>query len=277
MSSIAATNWESKFGELFFVKQRDTDGGAVSTASFKVLAYAKVVKAFVIIDPDKKYLEIVLSGPKDDIERMVDYDLGEPNSTGLANSGRRRRFYTTSGAALSQTDAFGEIIDYKDTITPLIGRVKPNNYFLKNRGNGFNSDADIVLSRGRSQAGDDRYNAMFGLSYFDPQFFTRIKLEEYNAQTGAFEIGKYIYGLTSGAYGVVEGAESGVYSFGTDLFVKTISGRFQSGETIRDEADNTARIKKDNTISHFVVQNKGNGYEDGSTIIVNGVEFDQLN
>ena len=275
ISSLSASNWESTFGELFFVKQRDTDGGAVSTSSFKVLSYAKVSKPLLSADPNTKYLEVVLFGPKDDIERMVDYDLGEPNSIGTANSGRRRRFYLTDGDARAQVEGFGEIIDYKDTITPLIGRVKPNNYFLKKRGSGFNSDADIVLSRGRSQAGEDRYNAMFGLSYFDPQFFTRIKLEEYNAQTGAFEIGKYVYGLTSGAYGVVEGAESGVYSFGTDLFIKTISGRFQSGETIRDEADNTARIKKDNTISHFVVQNKGNGYEDGSTIVVNGVEFDQ--
>ncbi len=275
LSELTATNWETIISQLFFVKQRDTDGGAVSTSSFKVLSYAKVSKPLISADPDKKYLEVTLMGAKDDLMRMVDYDLGEPNSTGTPNSVRRRRFYITDGAAKAQTDAYGEIIDYKDVITPLVGRVKPNNFFLKKRGSGFNSDADIVLSRGRNQDGSDRYNAMFGLSYFDPQFFTRIKLEEYDVQTGAFAIGKYIFGLTSGAYGVVEGGASGVYSFGTDLFIKTISGRFQSGESIRDEDDNTARIRKNNTISHFIVQNKGNGYEDGSTLIINGVEFDQ--
>ena len=32
------------------------------------------------------------------------------------------------------------------------------------------------------------------------------------------------------------------------------------GETIQDEGGNTVRIAKENTISHFVVQNRGLGY-----------------
>ena len=77
-------------------------------------------------------------------------------------------------------DEFGFIVDYSPTITPVIGKAKPNNFFLKQRGSGFNSDSDIVLSRGRLAAGTTAYNATFGLSYFDPQFFTKITLESYS-------------------------------------------------------------------------------------------------
>ena len=80
--------------------------------------------------------------------------------------------------------------------------------------------------------------------------------------------------MTSGAYGVVEGAPSGVYSIGRTLFVKTLSGKFVSGESIRDEDGVTNRIAKDNTISHFIVANRGLGYADGSTLVINGVEYD---
>lgn len=53
-----------------------------------------------------------------------------------------------------------------------------------------------------------------------------------------------------------------------------MSGRFLSGETIRDEVGNTVKIAKENTISHFVVQNRGLGYATGSTILINGLEYD---
>ncbi|BCU93742.1 MAG: hypothetical protein CM15mV3_0280 [Caudoviricetes sp.] len=78
---------------------------------------------------------------------------------------------------VAAADEFGFIVDYSPTITPVIGKVKPSNFFLKKRGDGFNSDSDIVLSRGRLAAGTTAYNATFGLSYFDPQFFTKIILE----------------------------------------------------------------------------------------------------
>ena len=128
----------------------------------------------------------------------------------------------------------------------------------------FNSDSDIVLSRGRLAAGTTAYNATFGLSYFDPQFFTKIILESIPA---GYDEGKYVFGVDSGAYGVVEGTPSGVYTTGTILFVKTLSGRFLPGETIRDEDGNTVRIARENTISHFVIQNRGLGYADGVTLL----------
>jgi hypothetical protein len=83
-----------------------------------------------------------------------------------------------------------------------------------------------------------------------------------------------VFGLTSSAYGVVEGTASGVYTTSNLLFVKTLSGRFLPGETIRDESGNTIKIAKENTISHFIIQNRGLGYSAGATIIINGLEFD---
>ena len=72
----------------------------------------------------------------------------------------------------------------------------------------------------------------------------------------------YVYGLESGAYGVVEGEAypAGKYSTNNILMVKTIFGNFKSGEAIRDEANNTKRIAKDNTISHFTVPYRGGNY-----------------
>ena len=142
---------------------------------------------------------------------------------------------------------------------------------MKERGSGFNSDSDIVLSKGRLAAGTNAYNTTFGISYFDPQFFTKIIIETTPA---GYDEGKYVFGVDSGAYGVVEGTPSGVYTTGTILFVTTLSGRFLPGETIRDEDGNTVRIAKENTISHFVVQNRGLGYADGVTLLINGLEYD---
>ena len=42
------------------------------------------------------------------------------------------------------------------------------------------------------------------MSYFDPQFFTKITLESV-IPSNTYGIGEYVYGLTSGAYGVVVG------------------------------------------------------------------------
>ena len=84
----------------------------------------------------------------------------------------------------------------------------------------------------------------------------------------------YVTGINSNAYGVVEGSASGLYSTNQILFVKTLSGKFQSGETLRDEDGNTVRIATDNTISHFVVQNRGLGYADGVSLLINGTDFD---
>ena len=131
-----------------------------------------------------------------------------------------------------------------------------------------------MISKGRLAAGTSAYNTTFGFSYFDPQFFTKIVLESVPSGTNAFDEGSMYLVFNSGAYGVVEGTASGVYSTGVLLYVKTLSGRFLSGETIQDESGNTVRIARENTISHFVVQDRGLGYAEGCSLLINGLEFD---
>jgi len=167
---------------------------------------------------------------------------------------------------------FAEIIDYSNTITPVIGTIKPNNFYLQERGDGFNPDSDIILSKGVLDQGGEAYNAKYALSYFDPQFYTKIVLDSIITQ-GTYDVGEYVYGLTSKAYGVVEGASNGVYSTGNILFIKTLSGKFLPGETIRDESGNLLNIAKENTISHLIVQKRGNGYPSTTKIKINGVVY----
>ena len=265
LSSITDGTFESSLGTLYLVKSRSGGGSPTSTSSITSLAYAKVNKPLVNASDSVFYLELTVKGSKDELELLLkEYDSGDGN-------GLRKLFLSASDAE-NDNNELGNIVDYGETITPVIGKVKPSNFFLQKRGLGFNSDSDIVLSKGRLSEGTAAYNSTFGLSYFDPQFFTKILLED--VPVSGFDEGKYIYGINSGAYGVVEGAPSGVYTAGRILFVKTLSGRFQSGETIRDEAGVTIKIAKDNTISHFIVQNRGVGYADGLTLVVNGVEYD---
>ncbi len=266
LATITDGTFESNLGTLYFIKTRDDSGNATSIGSIKALSYAKVNKPLLNPAENALYLELTIAGKKDDIELLfLEYDFGDVNY--------QRKIFLNAANANTDTQQLGNIVDYGETITPVIGRVKPNNFFLQKRGPGFNSDSDIVLSRGRLAEGGETYNATFGLSYFDPEFFTQILLD--TVPTGqSFGVGKYVFGIRSGAYGVVEGAPSGVYSIGKRLFVKTLSGRFLSGETIRDEDNNINKVASDNTISHFVVANRGQGYAAGTTLVINGVEYD---
>ena len=256
----------ANLADLYFIKTRDDSGNALTTGTLKSLSFAKVNKPLLNSNESVLFLELTVVGEKEDIELlMLEYDPGD-------NNYQRNLFLSAADAAIDNNE-LGYIIDYSETITPLVGRAKPSNYFLKNRGLGFNSDSDIILSKGKLAEGGDTYNAIFGLSYFDPEFYTKLLLET-TPQNNSFGIGKYVVGLTSGAYGVVEGAPSGTYSIGNILFVKTLSGKFTSGESIRDESGVTNKIATDNTISKFIVVNRGLGYADGSTIVINGVEYD---
>ena len=264
IGAVTDTTFQTQFGELFYVKTRSDTGTPTAIGSFKTLSFATTNKPLINASVSVQFLELTVSGPKNELEALlIEYDLSD-------NENKRRIYLTEADAAAGGTE-FGHVVDYANTITPIIGKVKPNNFFLKERGSGFNPDSDIVLSRGRLAAGTSAYNSTFGISYFDPQFFTKIILESTPA---GYDEGKYVFGVDSGAYGVVEGTPSGVYTTGTILFVKTLSGRFLPGETIRDEDGNTVRIAKENTISHFVVQNRGLGYADGVSLLINGLEYD---
>ena len=266
LSSITDANFQTLLGDVFYIKTRNDAGTATSTRSVKGIAFAKVNKPLINSNDSVKFLELTILGPKDDVDGLfLEYDLGDP--------GYQRKIFLSDADASTDSNELGYIVDYSETITPLIGRAKPNNFALKQRGTGFNQDSDIVLSQGRQANGDATYNAVFGISYFDPEFFTKILLRN-EPPAGTFEIGKYVFGVSSGAYGVVEGAPSGVYSIRKGLFVKTLSGKFLSGESLRDEDDNIVEIAKDNTISHFIVANPGLGYAENSNVVVNGVEYD---
>ena len=264
IGSVTDSTFQTQFGELFYIKTRSDVGTPTAIGSFKTLSFATTNKPLINASESVQFLELTVFGPKNELEQLLlEYDLSDTE--------QKRNIYLTEGDAASGGAEFGFIVDYSNTITPIIGKVKPNNFFLKERGSGFNSDSDIVLSKGRLAAGTNAYNTTFGISYFDPQFFTKIIIETTPA---GYDEGKYVFGVDSGAYGVVEGTPSGVYTTGTILFVTTLSGRFLPGETIRDEDGNTVRIAKENTISHFVVQNRGLGYADGVTLLINGLEYD---
>ena len=267
IGAVTDSTFQTQFGELFYVKTRSDLGTPTAISSFKTLSFATSNKPLINSSESVQFLELTVFGNKSELELLLlEYDLSDNEN--------KRKIYLTEADAAAANNEFGFIVDYSEIITPVIGKTKPSNFFLKSRGSGFNSDSDIVLSKGRLEAGTSAYNSTFGYSYFDPQFFTKIILESIPAGANAFDEGKYVFGIDSNAYGVVEGSSAGVYSTGRILFVKTLSGKFLSGETIRDEDGNTVKIAKDNTISHFVVQNRGLGYADGVSLLINGLEFD---
>lgn len=267
-STLTDANFQSTIGTLWFVQTR-TDAGEPSVAnSVSSIAYSKVNRVEVNPSTGVTYLEVTITGRKDLLDQyFLEYDSG-------SSSGYREIFLSESDAKNPSGTPFGTIVDYNETITPVIGTVKPSNFTLLERGTGFNSDTDVVISKGRQENGDPVYNTTFGLSYFDPQFFTRILLDERITTTGSFTPGQYVYGLESGAYGVVEGSSTGTFTTTKTLMVKTLFGNFKSGEAIRDENNNSLRIAKDNTISHFIVNNRGSNYVAGSKLRIDGVEFD---
>ena len=221
-------------------------------------------------------LELTVTANKDILDQyLLEYDAGDASG--------QREIYWKHEDAMAQGEAtppvpLGHIIDYNETFTPVIGTVKPSNITLTEKGTGFNPDTDIVLSKGRQSNGDAIYNTIFGMSYFDPQFFTKIILDSPLNYEGKdekyFAPGRYVYGIESGAYGVVEGESLGKYTSTRTLMVKTLFGQFKSGETIRDENNNILKIAKDNTISHFIVNNRGGDYSTGSFLRIDGVDYD---
>ena len=137
------------------------------------------------------FLELTVTGKKDNLDQFfLEYDTG-------TTSNDRGLFLTETLAKNTSATPFGTIVDYNETITPVIGMAKPSNVTLVEKGNGFNPDVDVVVSKGRQDNGDAVYNTTFGLSYFDPQFFTKILLDEPISVADSFTPGQYVYGLQS--------------------------------------------------------------------------------
>jgi hypothetical protein len=346
LSQLNDSNFTTLLNDLWFIKTRTA--GEPSLADFVTpISYSKVIKKE--IDENALFLELTVYGSTN----LLDLYLKEYEEE---SSSKIRNVYFTQADALNEDNAFGRIIDYNEIITPIVGVSKPKNISFAKYGKGFNSDTDIVISKGRTSSsvnsvralnlglpgtgystgtnvptttngngsgltvniiasngeinnvtvsfggngyniGDTititggsgtatatvsavsgaAYNSTFGLNYFNPVFFTRLLLDSTNSQNNfinqKFSAGKYITGVRSGAYGVIEGSLTQSYSYGNILFVKTLSGTFLPGESITDESGNILRIANENTISHFVVSNRGTGYT-SSKINIDGVEFD---
>jgi len=272
ITSITPSELETTFAKLWYVKTR---AGTNVVSSVDVLSYTKVFKP--LKNPgtaeESRFFEVTVSGLKSDLDNVFkEYDESSQN--------KKRKLFLTQADAIGDekedltSTTFANIIDYSNTITPVVGTAKPSNFYLQQRGDGFNPDSNIVISKGILPQGTEAYNAKFGFSYFDPQFFTKLTLESL-PPANSYGIGIYVYGITSGAYGVVEGAPGGVFSSGRTLFIKTLSGKFVPGETIRDEEGNLVKIAQENTLSHFIVQNNGLGYPSTSSIVIDGVTYDQ--
>ena len=276
ITGVAATDTFEKrlsaLSRLWWVQGRNASGVPDTANYVDVIGYSEVSRPD-IDDPSSNpetYLELTITGDKN----LLDNYFTEYDAENSADNGNRELFRTKSDVE-NDTTPFGFIKDYNETITPIIGLAKPSNFTLVERGSGFNTDLDIILSKGRKNDGTSTYNSIFGLSYFDPQFFTRIVLDDSIQSGGGFVPGQYVYGITSGAYGVVEGSTDGSYSKNKVLMVKTLFGNFKSGEIIRDEDNKSVRIAKDNTISHFIVTFQGEGYEQsGCTLKIDGVDYD---
>ena len=265
-SSIEANTPSNKLDikNLYFVQTRTSTGAVSTIKSVETISFAKVTRPEVG-DTNAQYLQLTVAGRKDFLDDLfIEYD---DNVTT-----RRRLLYKSEAEAQQEINDLGFIVDYDQTITPLIGVAKPKDFTLQKKATGFNPDTDVVISKGRLTSGEPTYNGIFGLSYFNPIFFTRLLVD--SAITSDFTPGKYITGSQSGAYGVIEGNTNGFLSSGRSLYVRTLAGNFVSGETITSEEGGILRIARENTISHFVVSRQGTGYDTTAKISIDGVQYE---
>ena len=249
---------------IYFVQTRTSTNAVSTVKSVDTISYAKITRPEVG-DVNAQYLQLTVAGRKDYLDNLfIEYD--DNVST------RRRLLYKTESDAQQEINEIGFIVDYDQTITPLVGVAKPKDFTLLKNATGFNPDSDVVISKGRLSSGESTYNGIFNLSYFNPIFFTRLLID--STITSDFSPGKYIVGSESGAYGVIEGNSNGFLSSGRSLYVKTLYGNFKSGETITNEEGGILRIAKENTISHFVVSRQGTGYSNTAKISIDGVQYE---
>ncbi len=247
---------------IWFVTSRTGSGGVADVASVQTIALATVVRPEI---GTTTCLQLVLYGRKDYLDEI--FKEFDDNVTS-----KRRLLYKTENDANLEQNEIGWVSDYNETIIPLVGLAKPKDFSLVKRPEGFNQDTDTVISKGRTAGGATPYTGLFNVSYFNPVFFTRLLVD--SPITSDFAAGKYITGSQSGAYGVVEGDTNGFLSTGKSLVVRTLSGRFVSGETLISEEGDLLRIARENTLSHFIVNATGSGYGADDKVSVNGITYE---
>ena len=260
-ADLTDSTFETTFGS-FFIR---TSSSSNDTTELTALSFSKFVNTSFL--GTGNFLEMTLVGRRD----IVDSLLREYNENDTDK--RTKLFFSESGAeSNSGTDVFGHVVSYSETIVPTIGLAKPKDFSLASRGIGFNPDSDTILSRGRV-SGNSTYNTTFKMSYFNPTFLTKLTLEK-DIPDDQFRAGKYITGSRSGAYAVIEGSADGYLTSSNRIYCTVLSGTFQPGETIFDEAGNSIRIAVENTVSHFIVDRRGLNYGGVTTMVVDGVRYD---
>lgn len=131
LGSITDQTFENLIGTLHYIKSRSDVGSPTSTASVRSIAYASVNKPLLNPSVSVQFLELTIVGQKDELELLLlEYDNGD--------SEYRRRLFFTKADAENNSNEFGFIIDYRQSITPVIGKIKPSNFYIQKRGSGFN-------------------------------------------------------------------------------------------------------------------------------------------
>ena len=266
------------FAKLWFVVNLGSSAAATIARSVDVLSFSVVKRPDIPYTgtTEPNYLELTILGNKEDLQVFFkeydDFDTVKRRKVFLTQNDAREFYFQGQGQNAS-ISPYSHIVDYNNVVTPIVGVCKPKDFNLQKIGSGFNIDTDIILSKGRLSTGTTTYNSVFKFSYFNPTFFTQLTLDQTIA-TQTFIPGKYITGLTSNAYGVIEGSQGTKYTSGSILYVRVLSGQFVSGETIVDEAGNTKRIARDGTISHFTVNSRGEGYPASTKLKINGIAYD---
>lgn len=259
--------FEDLIPTLWFIKTRSDAGSVNDYSSVDVLAVSRVKRPEIdgagVID----YLELTVKGNRAELDvYLTNYDLTDSQSV--------RSLFISESNVQNNVDPLFRIDDYNESITPIVGLAKPKNIALKEISPGFNKDTDKVISKGKLASGLEQYNSVFDLSYFAPEFFTRLLLQD-DLIGSTWTSGKYIYGSTSKAVAVIEGGTQSTYSSINKLFVVMVSGEFLPGETIIGEDGSTVKIAINDTISHFIVTKRGDAYSTSTTLSLDGITYNR--
>ena len=128
---------------LWFIITRTSAGAPATVGSVSTIGLSVVNRIEVDSNTANKFLELTVTGKKDNLDQfLLEYDTG-------ATDNNRAIHLTENAATNTASTPFGTIVDYNETITPVIGIAKPSNVTLIEKGNGFNPDVDVVVSKGR--------------------------------------------------------------------------------------------------------------------------------
>jgi hypothetical protein len=271
----------------FFLNQTDARAYSFQTTTPQtIFAYGYVVDYNPVITPivgvaKPKDFKFVKSGvgfnPDSDIVLSKGRSSANGGLTSIVVTNRGNNYSSSNPPSISFTGGGG--VNAAAEAIILDGSIVSLN--ITNPGSGYITAPQISITGGSGSGcvatallSQPTYNTTFQLAYFNPIFFTKIIVDQ-SITADIFKPGKYVLGLSSGAYGIIEGSSSYGFSSVDTLFVRTLSGQFRPGETITDEIGNARRIARENTLSHIIVKERGGGYSSTSKVLLNGVEYSE--